>query len=147
MTTMNGSCRCGNVRFRLETSFPAEGFSPRACDCDFCVGNGVAYVSDPEGSARVDIGSGGTSRPRQGSETAEFLKCDGCGAIAAVFYSEGGSAFASFNANLLAEKAAFAPPTTVSPKALSREEKISRWKRLWFRGVEVRGTGREDQNK
>ncbi len=57
MVKANANCYCGNIRILASFSQYLVTYSPRACDCEFCLKHGAAYVSDPEGSLRIRIGN------------------------------------------------------------------------------------------
>jgi hypothetical protein len=139
MITINGSCHCENLSVQLVLSRASETYAPRSCDCDFCRERGAAYVSDPEGSLRLRIRSErACERYRQGDGMAECLICTGCGVYVAALYAEaGGSLYGTVNVRVLSRTLGFAPWQSVSPKRLSAEDKVKRWKQLWFSDVTV----------
>lgn len=128
-----GHCVCLNVEFNLNISFPVESFSPRVCDCDFCLQNKISYISDAQGTVDIEIHKPNLIKLfQQGHKLAHFLTCQECKTVVCVIYTEGSQQFAAFNANLILNKDLFAPSLSVSPKKLTSEEKVSRWKQLWF---------------
>jgi len=135
MIKLKGGCHCGNIQLEVGLSrLPAE-YNPRACDCDFCMKHGAAYLSDPDGSLSIRVKDGRLlGRYRQGSGQAEFLLCSNCGVLVAVSYQEAGQTIAAVN-SLVIEDARFGEKTAVSPKKLGRDEKTKRWKDIWFRNV------------
>lgn len=134
--SLSGKCACQNIEFDLKVSFPVETFSPRACDCDFCIKNKVSYISDSKGKADLQIKNPSLIRlVKQGHELAHFLTCLGCKAVVCALYTENQKTFAAFNTDLILNKDQFAECLPVSPKKLTAEEKISRWKQLWFSEV------------
>lgn len=133
MHSLSGGCHCGNLEVTIELSAPSGTFSPRACDCDFCVKHGAAYISDPKGSLRIRIkDKDQVSIYRQGSGTAEFLICRNCGVLVSVIYQSEGRVFGTVNVSALDRTAHFGERTVVSPKVLPANEKTERWKNLWF---------------
>lgn len=74
-------------------------------------------------------------RFRQGSQQAEFLLCDTCGHVIAVVFDDGSVTYGAANASILSE--GFGATVTSSPKKLGPEDKVARWKQLWFRGVRI----------
>jgi hypothetical protein len=52
-------------------------------------------------------------------------------------YEAVGHRYATVNVRVLDGEPGFADSVVVSPKTLSAAEKVSRWKQLWCRGVEV----------
>ena len=138
MFELKGGCHCGNVRIAVGLTRDAEAYRPRACDCDFCLKHGAAYISDPAGTLRIEIRDAQQiARYRQGSGTAECLLCGSCGVLVAVTYETDGRAFATVNYRAI-EGARFGEPVTVSPKQLGVLDKIGRWKELWFSSVDVK---------
>lgn len=132
MTQLKGSCHCGNVRLEIALSRAPASYQPRACDCDFCRKHGAAYISDPAGALRIETRDDGKLvRYRQGSGTAECLLCSSCGVLVGAVYRDDTRTFATVNTRVV-EGATFGNELTVSPKKLGVDEKISRWKELWF---------------
>ena len=139
MYELNGECRCRNVLVRVELAREPSDYQPRVCDCDFCVGFGAAYLSDPEGSLTIHImDAGATEQVRQGNEIADFLVCRTCGVLVAALHEDGGQSFGAVNAWVVGEPGTFGPELPVSPKKLAADEKTARWKRLWFPRVQVK---------
>ncbi|HEV2111962.1 MAG TPA: aldehyde-activating protein [Gammaproteobacteria bacterium] len=135
MVKLEGGCHCGNIRVEVGLSRPAETYNPRACDCDFCMKHGAAYLSDPEGSLSIHVqDSRQSNRYRQGSGQAEFLLCSNCGVLVAVSYRDAGLTVGAVNSQVI-EGARFGDKTPVSPQKLGPEDKTQRWKDLWFRNV------------
>lgn len=139
MITLNGSCRCENLSVQLVLSRAPETYAPRSCDCDFCRKHGAAYLSDPEGSLRLRIRSErACERYRQGDGMAECLICTDCGVYVAALYADAeGFLYGTVNVRVLSGTPRFAPWQSVSPKKLSAEDKVKRWKQLWFSDVTV----------
>ncbi len=83
MFISHGACPCTRVKIRLMLPEPIEQYSPRACDCNFCIAREIAYLSDPRGSLDID-----STEPieiqRQGSNQAGFLTCAACHTVIAV---------------------------------------------------------------
>ncbi len=136
MQAFSGGCHCGNIRVELQLSREPSSYSPRACDCDFCRKHRSAYVSDPHGSLRIRVlDRRRMGSYRQGNELAEMLLCTRCGVlIAALFHSQGRS-FATLNVAVVEGNPVFADEQTVSPKKLTPEQKMARWKSIWFPDV------------
>ena len=137
MNQYQGQCKCGNVKLTYESAVAAADIEPRACDCEFCTRHKVVSVSDAEGKLSVTVGKPNFYIVKQGSNTAEFMSCANCGQVGFITYKDGENTLAAVNANVLAEKDAFKPAVTVSPKELSTEEKIERWQTLWVPEVSV----------
>ena len=142
MHPLTGSCHCGNIRVELELTRSPESFHPRACDCDFCSKHAAAWISDPDGSLRIQIGEKGqAARYRQGSALAELIFCGNCGILVCALHRGDGSLHAAVNARVFGGRAGFGSEQTVSPKTLSDQEKLERWRHLWFSTVRISTAG------
>jgi hypothetical protein len=131
-----GGCYCGNILLKLELAHPPGHYNPRACDCGFCRKHGAAYLSDPQGSLRIHIEDPQqVNRYRQGNELADMLLCTRCGVLVGALYRDEGRVYATVNAKTVAAAESFGAEQAVSPKQLSGEEKVARWKKLWFADV------------
>jgi hypothetical protein len=138
MHSLSGGCYCGNVVLDLQLSKEPGSYQPRACDCAFCSKHGAAYISDAQGSLRIRIKDQGRSGTyRQGSELAEMLLCTQCGVLVGALYRPEGRIYATVNVRAVEGVESFGAQQPVSPKKLSPEAKISRWKDLWFSSVEL----------
>lgn len=138
MQKLGGGCHCGNIRVELELTRTAGTYNPRACDCDFCRKHRAAYVSDPQGSLLILIrDERDCGRYAQGSGRAELLLCRNCGVLVGPLYPEAGRLYAAVNANVV-EGVAFGAQQPVSPRTLSADDKVKRWKEVWFSNVTVR---------
>jgi len=138
MHSLSGGCYCGNVLLDLQLSNEPGSYQPRACDCGFCRKHGAAYISDAQGSLRIRIKDQGRSGTyRQGSELAEMLLCTQCGVLVGALYRAEGRIYATVNVRAIEGAERFGVQQPVSPKKLSADAKISRWKDLWFSSVEL----------
>jgi hypothetical protein len=133
MQEVSGSCYCGNIRIQASFSQDLASYNPRACDCDFCRKHAAGYVSDPSGSLRIEIRSDlEVNRFRQGSNTAEMLVCRACGVLVGALYRDSNRLFGTLNAKALDSDVSLGPEKSVSPKTLSADQKVQRWRDLWF---------------
>jgi hypothetical protein len=138
MHPVTGGCYCGNVLVELQLSKEPQHYNPRACDCGFCRKHGAAYLSDPRGSLQIRIQDPRQSATyRQGNELAEMLLCTRCGVLVGALYREDGQVYATVNAKAVEGAQPFGSEQAVSPKQLPGEEKVSRWKKLWFSNVRL----------
>jgi len=113
---------------------------PRACDCDFCRKHGAAYISDPQGSVRIQVKDAQQlGKYRQGSGIAECLICRNCGVLVGVVYVDNRRLYAGINCKVIDGNPGFAEAVPVSPKTLPDDEKVGRWKDLWFADVCIDG--------
>jgi len=138
MHSMSGGCYCGNVLLDLQLRNEPGSYQPRVCDCAFCRKHGAAYISDAQGSLRIRIKDQGRSGTyRQGNELAEMLLCIQCGVLVGALYRAEGRIYATVNVRAIEGAESFGVQQPVSPKKLSPDVKISRWKDLWFSSVEL----------
>jgi hypothetical protein len=132
-----GGCHCGNISVRVALTRAPSGYSPRACDCEFCRRHGAAWVSDPLGSLLIHVrDQSDAGRYAQGAGIAEMLLCRNCGVLVAALW-QGSHLYGVVNANVLEVRASFAAAQPVSPKSLSAESKKSRWQEIWFADVRL----------
>lgn len=133
MHAVRGGCYCGNIVLELQLTKDPGEYRPRACDCGFCRKHGAAYLSDSRGSLRIRIEDPHQSATyRQGNELAEMLLCARCGVLVGALYRSEGQVYGTVNVKAIEGATDFGGETTVSPKELSGEEKVARWKKLWF---------------
>ena len=133
---IEGACHCGNVTVRVELTGDVTSYEPRACDCDFCRMHGAAYVSDPGGRLGIQTKEEDhLGRYRQGAEKADMLFCPNCGVLVGACYQEEGKLFGVVNVRILPRE--FGTTVTASPKRFGPEEKVGRWKEIWFSDVRV----------
>jgi hypothetical protein len=139
MVQANGGCYCGNIRVSASFSQYLSAYEPRACDCDFCSKHGAAYVSDSKGSLSIEIRDElEVNRFRQGSKSAEMVLCRTCGVLVGAVYRESNRLFGTLNVKALGCRASFGPEQQpVSPKPLSADQKVRRWRGIWFPDVQL----------
>lgn len=138
MPTLKGGCACGNICFDLTLAQEPSTYHPRACDCDFCTKHGASYVSDPQGTLRIEIRDPHLlQRYKQGTRLADFILCKHCGVLTNVLWqNDKGEQFGSVNSRAV-EHATFAEPKTISVQHNTPEESIKRWEANWFPHVVV----------
>jgi hypothetical protein len=138
MHPVSGGCYCGNIQLDLQLANAPASYQPRACDCGFCRKHGAAYISDAQGTLRIRINDQRRSGTyRQGSELAEMLLCTHCGVLIGALYRAEGRIYATVNVRVVERVESFGVEQAVSPKQLSADAKVSRWKDLWFSSVEL----------
>ena len=57
--------------------------------------------------------------------------------MVSVTYTDKGEVYAGLNSKTLDNRDLLAPSQVASPKLLSSEEKIKRWKEIWFPNVSI----------
>ena len=135
---LQGACHCGKVRFEFRTTMSPAEFTPRACDCSFCLKHGASYLSDPDGSVSIQAkGSDAIGEYRQGSGGARFLVCRCCGVLVAVLFDGDAGSYGAVNSRCMEDGVVFGALQVVSPRKLSGEEKRRRWAKLWTPGVKL----------
>lgn len=132
MFTSHGACSCAGVKVRIRLPDPIEQYSPRACDCDFCIARGIAYLSDPRGSLDIDCIEP-IEIQRQGSNQADFLTCATCHTVIAVSVKLEGKLIGALNSSLLSHHQRLQSATQVSPKLLLPKDKLERWQSVWLK--------------
>jgi hypothetical protein len=136
MHDLTGRCHCGNIRLSIRLSRAQGEYGPRACDCDFCRKHGAAYVSDRDGCLQIGIEDPSRiSLYKQGNELAEMIVCARCGVLVGALFREDGALYATVNVRVVEGAGAFGTEQGISPKLLAADDKVSRWKKLWFRNV------------
>jgi len=110
---------------------PLGEYSPRACDCDFCTDRGLAYLSDPSGSAEI-ISKVDLWKTTQGSEQAQFLSCTNCNDVVAVVHLFPAGLKGAVNASLISSDESLQSAIAASPKLLKPAEKLARWQSVWL---------------
>ena len=105
-------------------SRPLASFTPRACDCDFCMKHAASYISDADGKLLIHINNTDLAKSyKQGSGLADFLICSKCGVFVCVIYSYNGITIGSINSRSLENKLDLKQAESASPKLLSDSEK------------------------
>jgi hypothetical protein len=129
---MTGSCHCGALRVDFETQKTPADFAVRACQCTFCRRHGADSISDPQGRVTFRVADESTLvRYRFGLRTADFLICARCGCYMGAYFAEGDRAWAVVNANVMDDRAAFAPPQPFSYEGEAIEDRQTRRRARW----------------
>jgi hypothetical protein len=98
MRTIEGGCRCGNIRYRLLWPGAGDVIPARACGCSFCRPRRATYTSHPE--ARLDAvvaDEANLSMYRFGTSTADFFVCRRCGGLTFAVSEIDGRSYAVVN--------------------------------------------------
>jgi hypothetical protein len=133
MTTLVGSCHCGNLRLSFETGFTPENLPLRACQCCFCRAHGAVTAADPNGRVRISASDPAqVLRYRFGLGITDFLVCAHCGVYAAAIMELDGSLYASINTNVLTVRAQLQmPPQPVDYQDESESARRARRRQHW----------------
>ena len=101
-TMLAGSCHCGAIRATLAATRPAAELQVRACQCGFCTRHGAMTVSDPAGSATIEIVRAALRAYQFETRTGTSLICGTCGMYAGVIVEDGGKVWSALNVRGLA---------------------------------------------
>jgi hypothetical protein len=74
---------------------------------------------------------------RQGNSLAECLICRNCGVMVGVIHRSDDRVIGAVNVKAIEGGTNFAAAQAVSPKLLSGQEKIARWRDIWFPKVTI----------
>jgi hypothetical protein len=133
----SGSCKCKQWKIRVSIAEPLSGLNPRVCDCDYCRSHPSAVISDPRMTIELIGASGNLVVNRNGDRLASFYHCTGCGELLAVGCEIDGRQRGAVNGLLLDQKDSLGDSVPIQPRLLSREEKLSRWGKLWGTLLEI----------
>ncbi|MES9821944.1 MAG: hypothetical protein ABW161_15825 [Candidatus Thiodiazotropha sp.] len=136
MKKVLGGCHCGNITFEAEMTKEPSAYNPRSCDCKLFTNHGASYASDNGGTLKIRIKNNSeVSKYRQGSKIADFLICKNCGVMTNVIYEEENVVFGSINVRATVNYKSFGEGQVTHLTQLSDEERIERWKNIWFPDV------------
>lgn len=127
---MHGGCACGNLQFAWRNI----DFSlvPRACTCDYCRAQSVAWLSKSGTALAVTVRSEALHRvTEQGSGQACFHECASCEQLVWVDAHLGGERYGAVNCNCLRDRARFPAARDIQLTELTAAEKLARWQQNW----------------
>lgn len=132
-TIFEGSCHCGAIGFRYETSIAPERWSLRACQCSFCRAHDALSTSDPAGYLEFTANVPKlVNRYRFGLRTADFIHCAECGVYIGAFIETSKGQFGIINTHALVETpAGLAIPGPVTYDAEESAGRVSRREARW----------------
>jgi hypothetical protein len=130
----SGRCHCGAIRFAFETDAP---LAPRACQCGFCRRHGARNVTDPAGSATLEIAAD-TRRYRFGAGVTDFLICGTCGVYVGAVSKVESRSYVTLNLNAFDDPCPDLAATPVSYEGEARDDRLGRRAARW---TPVRVTG------
>ena len=131
MQVYTGECQCGKTKVTISLPETLAQYSPRACDCDFCVSRNISYLSQPDGTLEIKS-IVPLEIQQQGSEQAMFVTCSQCKTVIAASLQLSDKLVGALNSTLLSDFALLQKSTAVSPKKISAQEKVKRWQSLWL---------------
>ena len=134
--SITGSCDCNNFEIFWHTV--DHSLVPRACQCDYCLPRGAAYVS--KSRTKFDVLIHNTKlhkQVQQGSHTAVFHECAGCEQVVCVTSEIDGEMFGALNARCLNNKFGFPAPIQTDFGEQTADQKRERWRQNWCCPVKV----------
>jgi hypothetical protein len=128
--SMRGSCSCNNIQVVWHT-VDYSGV-PRACQCEYCLAKGAAYVS--KSGTSVDVLVHKESQHRitvHGSGNARFHECSGCGDLVFVTATIDGTSYGVLNAMCMKNKLGFPAAVMADVSGQTAAQKRDRWRQNW----------------
>lgn len=139
MAEHRGSCYCGNISVTVKTDEPLLASTPRACDCDFCRMNGIAWTSVSDAILEIEIqNEAAINLYEQGSGSARFWVCQRCGVVPAVTADIEGKRKGAVNATCMVDYKRLPIASPASPKELEADQKKDRWSDIWIKKVVIK---------
>ena len=123
--------RCGEIKFTISLPTTLDKYSPRKCDCNFCISKNISYISDPVGKLEIEC-EASVEIMKQGSNEADFITCSNCKSVIVASLQLNHQLIGALNSTLLFDSFVLQPPINVSPKLLTVKEKIERWQACWL---------------
>ena len=137
LTSINGACHCGNIRFELRWPKPDSPIPVRKCGCTFCQKHGGAWTSHRGATLSVEFGDRSlVSKYRFGTKTADFHVCSVCGVVPLVSSQIDDRQYAVVNVNTFEDTGILS--FTSSKTDFDGEEtggRLERRKRTWIPDV------------
>ncbi len=136
--SMRGHCKCNNI----EVVWRTLDFSvvPRACQCEYCLAKGAAYVSKFGTAVEVLIHKDRLhSIIAHGSGTARFHECGNCGDLVFVTAQIDGEIYGVLNALCMKNRLGFLAPVKTDFMSQTEEERRDRWRQNWCCPVTIIG--------
>ena len=100
LTSINGTCHCGNIRFVLRWPESEPTIPVRNCGCTFCQKHTGAWTSHRNSELVVEIDDRSlVSKYNFGTKTADFYVCSVCGVVPLVLSEIDDRQYAVVNVN------------------------------------------------
>ena len=134
--SLRGSCRCNNIEVLWHTV--DYSIVPRACQCEYCLAKGAAYVCKSGTAVEVCIHKEQLHRiSTHGSKTARFHECGHCGDVVFVTADIDGDFYGVLNALCMKNTLGFPAPVKTDFRGHSAEQKRERWRQNWCYPVAI----------
>jgi len=139
-----GSCRCGNIE--LHWQLVDRSLVPRCCQCEYCVGKALAWVSKSGTRLRCAVHRSAFHRTvTHGTQTARFHECTYCDMPVFASSEVDGDHYAVVNAACMQTQEAFVSgrPISFADETLAQRE--TRRKANWcmFDGLQFMDAGKQ----
>lgn len=131
-----GSCECKQVKVVVSVDERANNLHPRVCDCDYCNLYPAPVISHPTMKIEVFASLANLKIDKNGDELARFYRCPNCNNLIIVGCEIDEQLRGAVNAGLLTKVAHFGGRIKISPKKLTAQEKLERWRTLWGKVIE-----------
>ncbi|GAB5451475.1 MAG: hypothetical protein Hals2KO_18030 [Halioglobus sp.] len=134
--TLSGACACNNLSVIWRTV--DVSLVPRACQCDYCRGKQVAWVSKQGSAVKLTALKKALHRVvEQGGAGAQFHECLNCAAVVCVTAEIEGETYGAVNVRCLQRAGQFPQPVETDTSGLGAEEKRARWRANWCCPVQI----------
>jgi hypothetical protein len=140
--SMRGSCSCNNIEVVWHTV--DLSVVPRACQCEYCLAKGAAYVSKSGTAVEVLIHKERLhSTVAHGSGTARFHECGNCGDLVFVTAQIDSEIYGALNALCMKNRLGFPAPVSTNFTSQTFEKKRERWRQNWCHPVTIKSLAGE----
>ena len=139
---MRGNCRCNNIQVVWHTV--DYSVVPRACQCEYCLEKGAAYVS--KSGTAVDVLVHKERHHRiimHGSGNDRFHECGSCGEVVFVTADIDGDIYGVLNAMCMRNKLGFPAAVMADLSGQTAAQKRDRWRQNWCHPVTITSPGGE----
>ena len=139
---MRGSCSCKNIEVVWHTV--DLSVVPRACQCEYCLAKGAAYVSKSGTAVEVRVHNERLHRIiTHGSRSARFHECGSCADVVFVTANIDGELYGALNAHCMKNKLGFPVSMPLDFSGQSAAQKWQRWRENWCHPVTITSPGDE----
>jgi len=140
--SMRGSCNCNNFEILWRTV--DYSVVPRACQCEYCLARGAAYVSKSGTAIEVRVRNDNLHRiVTHGTGSAGFHECAGCGDLVLVTAAIGNELYGALNAGCMDNKLGFSEPVQTHFVSQTVAQRRERWRQNWCCPVRITASSNE----
>jgi hypothetical protein len=133
MTTYTGSCHCGGIQIRLDSTKQPDEMRVGRCGCSFCRRHGARTMGDPAGSVEFSAAPGTVSRYRFALGITDYLLCSTCGTYVGAVMEDDGRSIGIVNVNALDIRETFDPaPPMHHYDGENEERRRARRRKFWM---------------